>query len=285
MSAAARGLRFLLALYRASVARNIGLVSAGVAFFALLAIFPGLAALIAVFGLFADPAIIQDQLALLADLIPPAALALLSSEVTRLVWAGQGVLGWTGALSTLVALFLARRGVGALLQGLNAVHGGRPRAGLGHALAVVTITLGMIAAGVVALLAVLVWPVVLAFVPLGGLAGWLALAGRWAVALGMIALWLWVFYRIGPNRPATVLWPGLAVALVLWVAGSAALSIYITNFGNYNELYGSIGAVVALLSWFYLSAYVVLLGGIVNALLAERTLTPRSGESVPPATG
>lgn len=268
MSAPNNSARFLLKLYRVSERRNIGLIAAGVAFFALLAVFPGLAALIALFGFFADPLIIQDQLALIADLMPPAAHVLLTNQVTRLVWAGEGALGVTTLLSVTVALFLARRGVDALLKGLNAVYGGRKRSGIAQAGAVLVITLGMMLAGIVALLAILVIPVVLAFFPLGGLAGWLALGARWAVALGMIALWLWVFYRIGPNRPTPRLWPGLLTALVLWVGGSAVFSVYIGNFGSYNEVYGSIGAVIALLMWFYLSAYVVLLGGVVNALLS-----------------
>jgi len=271
-------------LYKTSDQRNIGLIAAGVAFFGLLAIFPGLAALIAVFGIFADPLVIQDQLSLLADLMPPAAHTLLSNQVTRLVWSGDGTLGLASLASVLVALFLARRGVDALLKGLNAVYGGRKRTGLAHAVAVLVITLGMVLAGVIALLAVLVLPIVLTFFPLGRTAGWLALLGRWAIALGMLALWLWVFYRIGPNRPAKVLWPGLVTALVLWVTASAGFSLYIGNFGSYNQVYGSIGAVIALLTWFYLSAYVVLLGGVVNALLAETAPKPMSDETAPPET-
>jgi len=161
-------------LYKTSDQRNIGLIAAGVAFFGLLAIFPGLAALIAVFGIFADPLVIQDQLSLLADLMPPAAHTLLSNQVTRLVWSGDGTLGLASLASVLVALFLARRGVDALLKGLNAVYGGRKRTGLAHAVAVLVITLGMVLAGVIALLAVLVLPIVLTFFPLGGTAGWLA---------------------------------------------------------------------------------------------------------------
>lgn len=272
---------FLWHLYKVSDQRNIGLIAAGVAFFALLAIFPGLAALIAIFGFFADPLVIQDQMALLSDLMPPAAHTLLTNQVTRLVWSGDGTLGLTSIASTLVALFLARRGVDALLKGLNTVYGGQKRGGLAQAIAVLVITLGMIFVGVIALLAVLVVPVVLTFFPLGGVAGWLALLARWAIALGLIALWLWVFYRIGPNRPAKALWPGLLTALVLWIFASAGFSFYIGNFSNYNEVYGSIGAVVALLTWFYLSAYVVLLGGVVNALLDAGRVSRMSDETGP----
>lgn len=274
--------RFFLQLYKVSDQRNIGLISAGVAFFALLAIFPGLAALIAIFGFLADPLVIQDEMALWADFMPPDAHRLLSNQINRVVWSGGSTLGLASMASILVALFLARRGVDALLKGLNAVYGGRQRTGLAQAGAVFVITVGMILAGVVALLAVLVLPILLTFFPLGGVAGWLALLGRWAIALGMIALWLWVFYRMGPNRPAVTLWPGLLTALVLWIAASAGFSAYISNFSSYNEVYGSIGAVIALLMWFYLSAYVVLLGGVVNALLDAPRLSPMSDESALP---
>lgn len=282
MTAIGKTARFCLTLYTVSDQRNIGLIAAGVAFFGLLAIFPGLAALIAVFGVFADPLVIQDQLALLTDLMPPDAHALLTDQVTRLIWSGDGTLGLASLASVLVAMFLARRGVDALLKGLNAVYGGQRRGGLAQAAAVLVITLGMVLAGVVALLAVLILPVVLTVFPLGGVAGWLALLGRWAIALGMVTLWLWVFYRIGPNRPAPVLWPGLLTALVLWVAASAGFSLYIGNFGSYNEVYGSIGAVIALLTWLYLSAYVVLLGGVVNALLGATPVSPMLDETALP---
>ncbi|MCC5956221.1 MAG: YihY/virulence factor BrkB family protein [Natronohydrobacter sp.] len=274
-------------------ARNIGLLSAGVAFFSLLALFPGIAALISVFGFFADPLVLQDQLSLLQDLIPPAAYTLLSNQITRLVWANEGVLGWTSIISIFVALFLARRGVDAMLLGIYAIHGTPRRKGFSHAIRVLFITLGMLVAGVVALLSVLIVPVVLALFPLIGSNGYLIETLRWALTLGLVAGWIWVFYRIGPNRNGTarpVLIPGLVLAVVLWVTVSVGLSFYLSNFGNYNEVYGSIGAVVALLMWFYISAYAVLLGGVLNATLEAGTpdappLSPMSDETDPPGTG
>ncbi len=271
--------------------RNIGLLSAGVAFFTLLAIFPGLAALISVLGVFADPGMIQDQLGLIEDLVPPAAFTLLSNQVTRLVWANEGVLGWASVLSLLFALFLARRGVDAMLTGINAIHGTPRRKGVAHALRVLGMTLGMVLAGVVALLSMLILPVVLAFFPIEGARGLLIELGRWTLSLGLVAMWIWLFYRIGPNRPMgskPCLRPGLVLAMVLWVGASAGFTIYLQNFGNYNEVYGSIGAVVVLLMWFYISAYAVLLGGVLNATLegqdTPRPLNAMSDETDPPET-
>ncbi len=270
-------------------ARNIGLLSAGVAFFALLALFPGIAALISVLGFFADPLVLRDQVSFIEDLIPPAAYTLLQNQITRLVWANDGILGWTSLISVLIALFLARRGVDAMLIGINAIHGTPRRKGLPHAMRVLVITLGMLVAGVVALLSVLILPVILTLFPLIGTSSILLDVARWAVTLGLVAGWIWVFYRIGPNREdpshATML-PGLTLAVTLWVTTSAGFSYYLSNFGDYNEIYGSIGAVVALLMWFYISAYAVLLGGILNATLegvnantrASAPATPMSDE-------
>lgn len=253
--------------------RNIGLLSAGVAFFALLALFPGIAALVSIVGVFADPLMIQEQLGHLQDLVPPAAYTLIRNQITRLVWANEGVLGWTSLVSVLLALFLARRGVDALLIGINAIHAKPHRTGLSHAVRVMVMTFGMMFAGVVALLSFLILPVVLALFPIEGLRGSLVEVGRWVLSLGLVALWIWLFYHIGPNRPKTMRprrAPGLVLAMLLWISASAAFSYYLTNFGNYNEVYGSIGAVVALLMWFYISAYSVLIGGVLNATLEAK---------------
>ncbi len=275
--------------------RNISLLSAGVAFFALLALFPGIAALISVFGLFADPLMLQDQLALLEDLIPPAAFTLLSNQITRLVWANDGILGWTSVISILIALFLARRGVDAMLVGISAINGTPRRTGLSHAIRVLLITVGMLLAGVVALLSILVLPVIMAFFPIPRGSGLLIDLLRWVITLGLVAGWIWVFYRIGPKRDTAApprLWPGLTLAVGLWITVSVGFSYYLGNFGNYNEVYGSIGAVVALLMWFYISAYAVLLGGILNATLDQHMPSrsaavspPMSDETAPPETG
>lgn len=284
--------QFVRDFSNAMTSRNISLLSAGVAFFSLLALFPGIAALISVFGFFADPLVIQDQLAVLADLIPPAAFTLLSNQITRLVWANDGVLGWTSAISIVIALFLARRGVDAMLVGIYAIHGTPRRSGLDHAIRVLIITLGMLLAGVVALLSVLILPVVLAIFPILGGSGLLLESLRWTTTIGLVALWIMVFYRIGPNRDDSQkprLVPGLVLAITLWLSASVGLSFYLSNFGNYNEIYGSLGAVVALLMWFYISAYAVLMGGVLNATLEAHAqniaVSPMSDESDPWATG
>lgn len=254
--------------------RHLGLVSAGVAFFAMLAIFPAVAAVIALFGYFTDPLLIQNQLELLSDFIPTDAYILLRDQVLRLVRTNDSTLGWTSVISIVAALWSARRGVAALIQGLNAIYATQSRGGVRDMVVALVMTGAMVIVAMVALAALVVIPIIMAFFPLGGFYGILLEMLRWAAALGVLVVGLALFYRYGPNRDQAGrgrwLSPGLALAVVLWAAASVAFSVFLANFGNYNEVYGSIGAVVALLMWFYISAYVVLLGGVLNSVVEGR---------------
>ncbi len=252
--------------------RNLGLIASGVAFWAMLAIFPGIAALIALWGYQADPGVVAAQLPLLRDFLPDDGYRLISNQVNTLVAANVSTLGWTSVISTLIALWSARTGVGALVQGVNAISGKQNRGGLRDMVMAFVLTFALMGVAIVALVSFVVLPIVVAFVPLGPLAGLAVSAARWVVALGVVVMGIAVIYRYGLNRPDArprPRWftPGLALAVGLWAFASWSFSFYLSNFGNYNEIYGSIGAVAALLMWFYISAYVVLLGAALNAEL------------------
>lgn len=255
--------------------RHLGLVSAGVAFFAMLAIFPAVAAVIALFGYFTDPQLVQNQLEVLSDFIPADAYELLQDQILRLVRTNDSTLGWTSVISIVAALWSARRGVAALIQGLNAIYATENRGGVRDMFVALVMTGAMVIVAMVALAALVVVPIIMAFFPLGGLYGVTLELLRWAAALGVLVVGLGLFYRYGPNREEAGrgrwISAGLVLAVVLWASASVAFSIFLANFGNYNEVYGSIGAVIALLMWFYISAYVVLLGGVLNSVLEGRS--------------
>lgn len=256
---------------------KLGLIAAGVAFFAMLAIFPAVAAVIAIWGYVSDPSVIERQASLMADILPNEAFQLFYGQVQALIKANNSTLGWASILSTLLALWSARSGVAALLQGLNTIHRTRDRGGLRHIATALLLTIILIAMGLVALAAVIVLPIVLAVFPLGPLAKLILPIGQWALALSVVGLGIGLLYRFGPNledREERV-WPGLVIAVALWIVASVGFSFYISHFHSYNRIYGSIGAVVALLMWFYLSAYVVLMGAAVNVALAL-TRVPRA---------
>lgn len=265
---------------------NLGLISAGVAFYGLLAIFPALAAVIAIWGLVADPMVVDQQAELLGEIMPGEAYRLIDTQIDALTRTTSTTLGWATFVSILAALWSTRAGVSALMRGLNAIYGTPNRKSWRHYLAALALTGVLVLVALVALTAVVVTPIVLSFLPLGT---WteLALRGtRWLVAISVLLAGLSIVYRYGPNRTCVRMrWltPGAIAVVVLWAAASLGFSYYLSNFGNYNEVYGSIGAVIALLMWLYISAFLLLLGAGLNVELERRAgIGPQAAESAPP---
>jgi len=256
-------------------ARNLSLISAGVAFYAMLAIFPALAALIALWGVFSDPGLIDDQVSLLSRFIPADGFALFEAQVERLINANDTTLGYTTLISLGAALWSTRAGVAALIRGLNAVYSAPHRTGIRRAFAAMLLTICLVAMALVAMACIVVAPIALAILPLGAFAENTFEILRWLLVVSVVVMGLGLIYRFGPNHQTAYLkvsWvsPGAIMAVLIWGVVSWAFSLYLANFGKYNEVYGSIGAVVALLMWFYISAWVVLLGATVNCELARR---------------
>lgn len=253
--------------------RNLGLIAAGVAFYAILSVFPGLAALIALWGVFGDPGLAAQQIEAYEAVLPNEVEALFRTQLNALATVDGLTLGWASILSFLLALWTARAGVAALMRGLNAIYGVPNRSGFSHAIRALVLTLSLIGVGFVALVCVVIVPVLVAFFPTGVFAQIGIEAARWSIALGVLATGFALIYRLAPNARAPV-WPGALLATLFWAAGSVGFSIYLQNFSTYNEVYGSIGAVVALLMWLLLSAWLVLVGGGINNWLADQGSVP-----------
>ncbi len=255
--------------------QDLDLIAAGVAFYGLFSIFPAIAALIAIFGLWADPAVVESQLALMRDFIPGDVFNLLLSQVRRLLGAGATTLGWASVLSLGVALWSARLGVGALIRGINSIHGNAARSGLRHLGTTILLTLGIIGMALVSLGMVVIAPIFLSLLPPNFPGATLLELARWVIGLLAMMLSLAFLYHFSPRgRAKGWVSVGAVSVVVLWLAVSAGFSAYVSNFGRYNEIYGSIGAVIALLLWFYVTAYLVLLGAVLNVAL-EKTGGPR----------
>lgn len=272
ISAARKVILVLADFWRELGERNFSLVSAGVAFFAMLALFPAVAAIIALWGFWADPAFVLAQIDLASEFVPPEAFEVLRNQVRNLVATNTSTLGLTSLVSVLVAAWSARRGVAAMMMGLNTIHGVPHRDGIAHLVRAQLLTLLLIGVALVALTSFLLVPLVLAIVPLGPATAATLSSARWILAIATVAIGLWLLFRYGPNygdRPIPPILPGLIAAMTVWGTASLAFSAFLANFGSYNEIYGSIGAVVALMMWFYLSAYAVLLGAAVNARMAR----------------
>lgn len=262
-------LKLLGGVWRATDERHIGVIAAGCAFYGLFAVFPGMAATIAIWGLFSDPSVIQSYLDAIHGVIPDAAYTVLDAQLVALLGARRGVLGWTTGASLLLALYSIHAGMAALISALNAINGHRPRGALRRMAGSVGMTVAILGLAICALATVLVVPVALNFLHVGRAEAMILKILPWAVLILVLFIFLGMIYRWGPNMDDGVrfswMTPGAVLAVILWALSSIAFSIYLGNFGSYNRIYGSIGAVIALLMWFYISAYIVLLGAVFNA--------------------
>lgn len=262
---------------------NLALVSAGVGFFGMLSLFPAIAALIAVLSLVSDPVVVIGQLERMQGFLPDDVYEIFHMQIISLVTTSPDTLGLAGAVSIGVALWSARAGVAAMMTGLNAVHGEKNRATVSHYIRAILLTLALVGVGIVALITLVVAPVILAFFPLGGVAGVIVEALRWAIAVSVLLAGVSVLYRYGPNRSMQsrrAIKSGALVAVVSWAGLSVLFSYYVANFGNYNQVYGSIGAVIAMLVWLWISSFLILLGAVVNAQVEKHVY----GVHIPEAT-
>lgn len=267
---------FLRAVWGRIGAGHFGLIAAGVAFYSIFAVFPGLAASVAIWSLVADPVVIRDYLEVSRQYLPLDAWELVNTQVLTLLGASSATLGWATAFTILVALYSARAGVSALISGLEFVHRNDPRPfffSIAYDLMVTGALILALFAGFTTSIAV---PVILEWVELGVVGEWvLAILPRLAMFL-LVLTCLAILYRFGPRRPARGVvphvWVGVLVAALAWALVSLAFSTYLANFNSYNRVYGAIGAVAALMMWLYLSVWAVLLGGAINAELTARRL-------------
>jgi membrane protein len=264
----------LLLRVKAQVSEDrLDIIAAGVAFYALLAVFPALATLVAVFGLAFDPQAVTQQLESLRGVVPGRALDLVLGQVQSLHRA-RGALGWGVGGGILVTLWISSVGVRALIRALNAVYRTVSRRSyVRRAALALGLTLSAIGVTLVAIAAIVILPAVAGLVGEDSSLGGLIQVLRWPVIAAVFWLGTAVIYRYGPcrDRPA---WRwvnrGATIATLVWLIGSALFSWYVSSFGRYNEIYGSMGAVVILLLWFLLSAFVILVGAEINVELERR---------------
>ncbi len=271
-------LELLLRTRREAQRDHLAMVAAGVAFYAFLSVFPALAALVSVYGLVSDPQQVEQQINAFGSVMPAGVREVLGEQLRRIAGGSTGALSWGLALSVMVAIWSATKGTKSLIEAMNIAYDEQEKRGLfklnGLALA---LTVGGVLTMVVALIVVVGIPTLLGLVGLGGIARIAVDVLRWPLLIAFLLAGLAVVYRLGPAREgARWRWitPGSLFAAMLWLAASIAFSIYVANFGSYEKTYGSLGAVVILLMWFYVGSYVILLGAELNAEV-ERAQHPK----------
>lgn len=248
----------------------ISLIAAGVAFYFLLAAFPAMAAAISLYGLFTDPHLITDQLNMMARFLPPDALAIVMDQAYALAASSNHTLSISLVVSFLFTIYSATRGVQALIKGFNIAYNTRERRGL-FRLTMVSygLTLLMLAYFLVSLTLIAGLPAAVQIFPfpptIADLIKWL----RWPLLFGTALVGLEILYTLGPcrKRGRIRISAGAVAATVLWIGGSSLFSLFISNFTNFNEAYGSLGAVVILMLWFWVSALTILMGAEINGAL------------------
>ena len=249
------------------------MISAGITFYSLLALFPAVAALVSIYGLIANPASIAQLVSKMSTVFPGGAIDVIKSQLTRLASHGSTTLGTATAISLLIALWSANAGVKAIFDGLNVAYREREKRGL-IVLNLVSLcfTVGMIAFALLSLGAIVVLPYVAT--AMGSFGRWAIEIGKWPVLLALVVFVFACLYRFGPSRDAPqwrwITW-GSALAAIVWLVASILFSWYAANFGSYNQTYGSLGAVVGFMTWMWISTIVFIVGGMLNAELEHQT--------------
>jgi membrane protein len=255
--------------------RNLSLVAGGVTYYLLLALFPALAALVSVYGLVANPAGVTKSVQSLSGMLPPSTVQLIGDRLAQLVSASSKSLSLGAVIGVAIALWSGVRGMTGMMTALNIAYDQRERRGFVrfNATALV-LTVVVVVGGLIALALIAGLPAVLNGLGAHGPGRWIGLAVEWPIlivgVMGIVAL----IYRYGPDRSRPK-WKwaslGVIVATILWIPGSALFTIYIYYFGSYNKTYGALGLPLVLLTWMWLSVFVVLFGAEVNGEAERQT--------------
>ena len=254
---------------------HIQIIAAGIAFYSFLSIFPTIAAAISIYGLVMDPMEVQAQLSKLASILPTEAHQLISGILEKTANKSDSSLGWSLIISILLSLWSANKGTTAIFEGINVAYDEMDER---HFIKKYLITLGCTLGGlIVALLCMLLvigFPAFVDQLPFGdglkSVINWL----RWPIMAGIIAISLSFIYKIAPDRDNPefrwVSW-GAVVSTVFWIVASLLFSLYVNNFGSYDQTYGSFAAVIILMLWFFITAFIILLGAEINSEMEHQT--------------
>jgi membrane protein len=257
----------------------------GVVFFGLLAVFPAVTALVSSYGLFADPSTIGGNLQTLALMLPEGSFQIVQDQIARVLAKGNASLGGAFLFGIGLALWSANAGVKAIIDALNVVHEVREqRSFVRLNLLSLAFTLSGIAALLLMVSAVVAFPLALDHLGLAPDSQFMVSLARWPLMFTLMLVALSVLYRFGPDRIAPrweVFGVGTLTAALMWIAGSAALSWYLSNFGDYNATYGSLGAAIGLMTWMWMSATIVLFGAELNAVAGQRPAATPPKRPVP----
>tara|TARA_R100000935_G_scaffold52897_1_gene80371 strand:- start:552 stop:1526 length:975 start_codon:yes stop_codon:yes gene_type:complete len=255
---------------------HVQIVAAGVGFYFFLALFPTIVAAISVYSLVLEPSQIQEQISGLSTLLPDQAFGMISDILKPVLEQSNKEIGWGLAISIAISLWSANKGTNALFEGVNIAYNEKDQRNFFKKnLITLIFTLGAVVLGLISLLFIIFFPILIEKVGLPQqIEGILALS-RWLVLGIILILSLTMVYKIAPNRSSPrFAWvsPGAIFGTIFWLAGSLLFSWYVKNFGSYDDLYGSFAAVIILMLWLFLTAFIVLLGAEINSEMEHQTI-------------
>ncbi len=248
---------------------NVGIVSAGVAFYAFLAIFPALMALISIYGLAMDPENVQRQISSLSDMMPEQAFSIVEGQIKEFTSTSGKALSWGTVLGILFSLWSANKGTKSLFTGVDIAYDTNDtRNFIWQNALTLLFTFGAILILILSMVLIVVFPALVDQLGLPAqiesLITWL----RWVILALLVVFFLCLIYKFAPVRPnpsLKMVFPGSLVATLIWLGASWGFSYYVSNFGSYGKVYGSISAVVILMLWLLLTSWMVLLGAELNS--------------------
>jgi membrane protein len=252
-----------------------------VTFYALLAVFPAIGAIVSLYGLFADGATIKGTLDQVSALLPGGAIEVIGDQIERVASAGNGTLSLSFLAGLAIAIWGANAGVKAVFDAINIAYGAKEERGFFRLnLISLAFTIGAILFALLALAAVVVLPISFHYLGLDAALEAVLRYGRWPLIWLIVTFALACLYRFGPTDQLNPKWRwitwGSALAATLWLAASALFSWYAANFGNYNATYGSLGAAIGFMTWMWISAAVVIMGAELNAEIEEAAGEPHA---------
>lgn len=254
---------------------RVGLISAGIAFYGLLALFPALSAVVAIAALFAEPQALAAQVNALAGVIPEQVTEIITKQIEELTGSRESGLGFAALFSLGLAIYSASKGTASLMEGTNAAYDEKEERGAIKLYAIrLGLTLFLVIGACAGFAITLLIPAATSLIDESPLMEALVTAGAYAVVFALTIFGLAVMYRYAPSRRnAKFRWisPGAALACVLWIVASAGFAFYVGNFASYNETFGTLAGVVVLLMWFWISAFTILLGAEFNAEMEAQT--------------
>lgn len=254
---------------------NASLVAAGIALNAMLAVFPALAVLVSVYGMFASPQNVLQELGPFLSILPGDAAKLLTDQLQLLTRPKNHTLGFGAVAGAIVALWNSRQGMVALMTATNIAYNQRERRGFFRQIAIsIVFSLAAMLIFLLMLLVGVAVPLLLQAAPLGRGATVVVLVVRWLLLWSFAVLGFSLAYRFAPDRQPPkwrwVTW-GSAIAATVWIVGSLAFAAYVQNFGSYGVTYGALGGMIVLLMWFYLMGFTIVLGAEINAEMEHQT--------------